>query len=185
MVPDTLPVGTTLGRIAAARPWLAALPTLIVQVRERFGVRLGPPWHAGSCSWVAPAELSDGTPAVVKIGWPHREMYGEPVALRHWAGRGAVELLAHDPDRHALLLQRGMPGTALGAMHTPAGQRLRPAGVLRERLALLAGELDLPPERIVAWGLARRVESALWSAAHGDVPGGAADLARARILAGL
>ncbi|WP_341273984.1 hypothetical protein [Krasilnikovia cinnamomea] len=98
MVPDDLPVVTTLGRIAAARPWLAALPALIAEVRERFGVRLGPPWHAGSCSWVAPAELPDGTPAVVKIGWPHREMYGEPVALRRWAGRGAVHLLAHGPS---------------------------------------------------------------------------------------
>ncbi|WP_412747163.1 aminoglycoside phosphotransferase family protein [Krasilnikovia sp. MM14-A1004] len=308
MVPDTLPVLTTLGRIPAAQPWLAALPTLITQVREHFRVRVGPPWHAGSCSWVAPAELPDGTPAVVKIGWPHREMYGEPVALRHWAGRDAVRLLAHDPDRHALLLQRCVPGTALGALPAPAAQRLRigaavlrglwsvpvptatdpalepladvaaewadlaqarmdrlrpgfdpglvaegvdllrtlpgsagrtvllhgdanpgnvlahhaagplawraidpkpmvgdpaydpwplleqiddpfdredPAPALRERVALLADELALPADRIVAWGLARRVESALWSVAHGDASGGDVDFTRARILAAL
>jgi streptomycin 6-kinase len=115
LLPPGLPVLTTLGRVPEAQPWLAALPDLITEVAARWRLTLSPPLAGGSCSWVAPATLPDGTTAIVKIGWPHREMAGEPVALRHWAGRGAVRLLATDPDRHALLLQRCDPGTELGA----------------------------------------------------------------------
>jgi len=132
LVPPTLPVVQELGRIAAARPWLADLPALIEQVRDEFGLRLSPPLHGGSCSWVAPAELPDGTPVIVKIGWPHREMRGEPAALRQWAGRGAVRLLAESPTRHALILERCEPGQPLSAATTGAVDRLRAGcGVLR------------------------------------------------------
>ncbi|MDG4829151.1 aminoglycoside phosphotransferase family protein [Solwaraspora sp. WMMD1047] len=124
-VPATLPVVANLRRLPAARSWLDELPELIEQVRRAYRLRLSPPLHGGSCSWVAPAELPDGTPAIVKIGWPHPEMYGEPVALRLWNGRGAVRLLAHDPDRHALLLQRCQPGTELATDPAPADDRLR------------------------------------------------------------
>jgi streptomycin 6-kinase len=37
----------------------------------------------------------------------------EAEALRFWDGRGAVQLLAHDPDHRALLLERCRPGTQL------------------------------------------------------------------------
>ena len=37
-----------------------------------------------------------------------------------------------------------------------------PAAVLRERVGLLAGVLDLDADRVAAWGLARCTESALW-----------------------
>src|SRR3954471_16759344 len=110
----SLPVVEHLGHVPSAGPWLAELPQLIEQVREVFGLRLSAPLHGGSCSWVAPAELPDGTPVILKIGWPHREMYGEPTALRLWEGRGAVRLLAHDPGRHALVLERCEPGEQLG-----------------------------------------------------------------------
>ena len=120
--------------MAEARPWLAALPTLIEQVRDAFGLRLSAPLYGGSCSWVAPAELPDGTRAIVKIGWPHREMYGEPAALRLWAGHGAVRLLAHDPARHALLLERCEPGEELARSAAPAEDRLRIGCAVLRRL---------------------------------------------------
>jgi streptomycin 6-kinase len=133
LVPSTLPVATTLGKIDGAGAWLSALPSLIEEVRAEFGLALSSPLHGGSCSWVAPAELPDGTPAILKIGWPHREMYGEPTALRAWDGHGAVRLLAHDPARHALLLQRCQPGDELAASGAPAEDRLRiGCGVLRQ-----------------------------------------------------
>jgi streptomycin 6-kinase len=317
LVPGSLPVVRELGRTAAARPWLAALPGLIEEVRDAYGLRLSAPLHGGSCSWVAPAELPDGTRAVLKIGWPHREMLAEPTALRRWDGRGAVRLLAHDPHRHALLLERCDPGTPLSAAPGPAEARLRtgcavlrrlwsapapppaavtptgagagtadgeaaierlrdvtaewaglveerlarlrtgydrglvaegarllrelpasagrdvvlhgdanpgnllaadggrwlaidpkpmtgdpaydpwpllaqvgdpfagpaPLPVLRSRVALLADELALDPDRMIGWAIARAVEAALWTAEHDDVPGGAALLDAARLLA--
>jgi streptomycin 6-kinase len=52
-----------------------------------------------------------------------------------------------------------------------------PAGVLRSRLELMTDELGVGTDRIIGWAIARRVETALWAAGHGDVPGGA-DLMR-------
>jgi streptomycin 6-kinase len=55
----------------------------------------------------------DGQEAVLKIQEPHRESEHEAAALELWAGDGAVRLLAHDEERHALLLERCVPGTPL------------------------------------------------------------------------
>jgi streptomycin 6-kinase len=52
---------------------------------------------------------------VLKIQWPHHESEHEAAALELWNGDGAVRLLAHDPSRHALLLERCKPGTYLHA----------------------------------------------------------------------
>jgi streptomycin 6-kinase len=295
LVPASLPVVTELGRIPAARPWLDSLPSLIESVRDEFDLRLEPPLHGGSCSWVAPARLPDGTSVIVKIGWPHREMLTEPAALRLWDGRGSVRLLLDDPARHALVLERCDPGEPLASSSLPAPERLRigcsvlrrlwqaapadsfellgtvtaewadlteerlarlrpgydpglvahgvrllrslpssagsrvllhgdfnpgnvlsdgdgwlaidpkpmvgdpaydpwplleqvddpflhPPHVLRDRIRLLAEELDLDAQRIVDWSIARRVETALWAAHHDDVAGGAHVMSEARAL---
>jgi streptomycin 6-kinase len=58
---------------------------------------------------VAPA----GVDAVLKVQRPHRESEHEAAALELWDGDGAVRLLAHDPEEHALLLERCVPGTPL------------------------------------------------------------------------
>ena len=55
----------------------------------------------------------DGTEAVLKIQKPHRESEHEADALELWDGEGAIRLLDHDPDAHALLLERCVPGTPL------------------------------------------------------------------------
>ena len=49
MVPADLPVMTHWAREQAARSWLAELPSLVVQVRDGFGLRLAPPLRGGSC----------------------------------------------------------------------------------------------------------------------------------------
>jgi streptomycin 6-kinase len=62
---------------------------------------------------VAPAVTADGVEAVLKIQKPHRESEHEAAALEVWDGDGAVRLLAHDPERHALLIERCVPGRPL------------------------------------------------------------------------
>lgn len=54
-----------------------------------------------------------GADAVLKIQTPHRESEHEADALAVWNGEGAVRLLEHDPDEHALLIERCVPGTPL------------------------------------------------------------------------
>ena len=59
-----------------------------------------------------------------------------------------------------------------------------PAGVLRSRVRVVAGDLD--PARIGAWGLARCTESALWVWDElGDEPGARRTLAQAAVWARL
>ncbi len=52
---------------------------------------------------------------MLKVGFPHRESEHEGDALERWGGDGAVRLLARDRERHALLLERCLPGTHLSA----------------------------------------------------------------------
>ena len=52
---------------------------------------------------------------VLKVQAPHRESEHEAAALELWNGEGAVQLLAHDPEQHALLLERCVPGTPLAS----------------------------------------------------------------------
>ena len=52
---------------------------------------------------------------MLKIQTPHRESEHEAAALELWDGNGAVRLFAHDPEQHALLLERCVPGKPLAA----------------------------------------------------------------------
>ena len=52
---------------------------------------------------------------MLKVQTPHRESEHEAAALELWDGNGAVRLLAHDPEQHALLLERCVPGKPLAA----------------------------------------------------------------------
>ena len=124
LLPPGLPLFDEMRRDDSQRSWLAALPDLIGTLRERWSLRFGAPFHGGTCSWVAPAWLPDGTPAVLKITWPHREASGEAEALRTWDGAGAVRLLRHDPENYALLIERCDPGTELGKHSAPDEDRL-------------------------------------------------------------
>ncbi len=166
LFPSSLPVMTTVRGTASGREWLGELPSLVDELSSRWELRLAAPYHGGSCSWVAAAQRRDGSRAVLKVTWPHREARPEGEVLRLWAGRGSVLVHEHDEQRYALLLERCDPGTELGsAGHIPAEERLvLGAEVLRElwasgqgapaadsrieRLSDVAGEwADLADER--------------------------------------
>jgi len=53
---------------------------------------------------------------VLKVQRPHRESEHEAAALELWDGDGAVRLLRHDAEAHALVLERCVPGTPLSAV---------------------------------------------------------------------
>ncbi|HEY6836947.1 MAG TPA: aminoglycoside phosphotransferase family protein [Gaiellaceae bacterium] len=79
------------------------------------------PFEPGAASELVQAVVTaDGEDAVLKIQDPHRESEHEAAALELWAGEGAIRLLAHDPEEHALLLERCFPGTPLSERTTEA-----------------------------------------------------------------
>jgi streptomycin 6-kinase len=103
---------------------------------------------------------SRGEEVVLKLQDPHRESEYEADALRLWDGDGAVRLLDHEPEEHALLLERCVPGTPLSAagaeaaldvfvellprLWKPAGP---PFGTLADEAAWWAGSLEDTWER--------------------------------------
>jgi streptomycin 6-kinase len=87
----------------------------------RWDLRAGEPYVPGAAGYVVRVERNDGTPAVLKVFWPHREAEQEADALERWDGDGAVRLLARDDERSALLLECCEPGSFLSTHDDPVG----------------------------------------------------------------
>lgn len=109
LVPDGL-VAQVAGRPADTGPdgdaWLAALPGLLDELLAEMTLTPDGPAMHGHCAVVVPVRRRRGDPAVLKVTWPHAEASTEHLALRAWGGRGAVRLLAAEPARYAMLLER-------------------------------------------------------------------------------
>ena len=96
--------------------WLEhGLPQTIVEVEKAWDVRCGRPYDNLSYHFVAPCEFSDGSEAVIKIGFPEPDspMPNEAAVLTAYAGRGAVNVLRHGTTRFATLLEKIDPGKSL------------------------------------------------------------------------
>lgn len=111
--------------------WLERLPGLVAECAEEWALKLGSPFEDAHISLVVDVFLPDGTPAVLKLNFPSAESEHEADALSHWAGEGAVRLLAHDAERRALLVERCEPGTQLWAVEDEAEANMIAAEVLR------------------------------------------------------
>jgi streptomycin 6-kinase len=112
-------VGDELAQIAK---WRANVAELVTDCCERWDLRrAGEPYTPGAAGYVTRVERADGTPAVLKIFWPHREAEQEADALERWDGDGAVRLLARDDERSALLLECCEPGSFLSTHDDPLG----------------------------------------------------------------
>lgn len=95
--------------------WLRHLPRLVETLVGEWELRPDGAVRWGRCALVVPVVTATG-PAALKVGWPHDEARHEHLALRHWAGRGAVRLIRADPARFALLLERLDPDRDLHGM---------------------------------------------------------------------
>lgn len=140
----------------AGRTWIASLPATVVQMCERWDLVVdGAPMH-GELSLVIPVSR-EGDRLVLKVAWLDETTAHEALALAVWDGRGAVKLLASDPELGALLLERveshrSLRDVPLEEAVIVAGQLLRrlavPAPVGPPTLAAMAGEMrESLPER--------------------------------------
>ena len=96
--------------------WLEGLPSIVAECAAYWSLEIGEPFTGGNVSLVVRARQAEGTPAVLKINFPEPESEHEADALRLWDGVGAARLLAHDPERRALLVEACEPGTTLWDM---------------------------------------------------------------------
>jgi streptomycin 6-kinase len=114
--------------------WLRTLPDRLAELASRWSLTLGPHFPELSFNFVCSATGADGTPCVLKVSRHLGETGNEIAALHLWDGDGAARLLAADPDRGALLLERLDPGTMLTdeAETDDDAATLIAAGVLRQ-----------------------------------------------------
>ena len=105
-LPPLPPTLTAANREPGWAPWLDGLATLGREMLADWDLTPTGPIAHGRCAVVVPVLTATGDPAVLKLAWPHEEARHEHLALRDWAGDGAVRLLRADPSRWTLLLER-------------------------------------------------------------------------------
>jgi len=148
------------------------LPKLAAGLLEEWQLTADGDALHGYCALVLPVRTAGGRPAVLKIVAPDDESEHEHLALQHWHGRGAVELLRADPHRCALLLERLHREDLTGLwdveacevvadlytrLHVPAPPQLRPLTMYVERWGTDLAELPRKapvPRRLVEQALA-------------------------------
>lgn len=95
--------------------WCANLPQHLAALSTLWQVDIGAPFSL-SYNYVCHAtRRHDGLPVVIKTCPERNEFFSELQMLQHYAGRGAVTLLAADKARYAMLLAYVTPGTTLHA----------------------------------------------------------------------
>ena len=96
--------------------WLQRIPEIIAACETKWSLRVFPPFPL-TYNYVAPCLCSDGTLAVLKIGFPRdREFQTEGEALAVFQGNGIEKLLQADKDHAVLLLERVIPGVPLSTL---------------------------------------------------------------------
>lgn len=102
---------------AAGRRWLDALPTVVAELCEQWGVDVGATCAGGTAGYVAEATDRAGRACVLKVAMPldideERTFARSVLAHRLADGLGCAELWEVDEGRHALLLERLGPNLA-------------------------------------------------------------------------
>ena len=153
-------------------PGTPELSTLVVGLLDEWDLTADGAAVEGAATLVVPVRTSTGRPAALKVGATHADGEHEHLALQHWHGRGAVQLLRADPHRRVLLLERLHAEEDLTGLwdleacevvaglyrdlHVPAPPQLRTLTSYVERWA--AGLAELPrqaplPRRLVEQAL--------------------------------
>ncbi|MFC9930882.1 aminoglycoside phosphotransferase family protein [Streptomyces sp. NPDC127190] len=149
-VPETFARSTVAREGAAGAAWIAELPEILEELLAGWGcVPDGGVLHGG-VGVVVPVRRRDGSPAVVKVSFPHPGNVHEPDAFAVWGGRGAVLLYERDDDRFAMLLERARTTTLADA--EDGDELVTVAGRIGHRLAVPAPPgLPRLRERADAW----------------------------------
>jgi streptomycin 6-kinase len=143
--------------------WVDALPGLVDGLLEDWQLTTDGWMMHGYVALVVPVRTTSNRPTVLKVSFPDEESEHEHLALQHWHGRGAVQLLKADPHRSAMLLERLHPerltevwdleaceivAGLYAQLHVPAIPQLRPLTAYVDRwaddLATLPRSAPLP-----------------------------------------
>lgn len=113
--------------------WLSRLPQIIRDSAEKWQLSVEGPVENLSYNYIVRATQRDGTPVILKIGFPARELFTEIETLDLFQGKGMVKMLAVDKEKGAFLLERILPGNDLSTLKND-DEATRIIGGLIERL---------------------------------------------------
>src|SRR5262245_15397208 len=130
MIPERLAANARDVHGARGEEWLAALPMLLAECARRWTLAIDAPFADLTYNYVAPATRG-AAGVVLNVGVPHPELWCGIAALGAFRGESAVRLLAFDPERGALLLERLEPGAPLSTLADDAESTAIAARLMR------------------------------------------------------
>jgi streptomycin 6-kinase len=123
--------------------WGAEAPGIVARMLTRWELSAGEVFVGGIAASVLSVRSADGTPAVLKVGYPHVEAIWEAVGLDAFPRDSAPAVLRQDSWTWAMLLEPISPGTPLSRIELDPREALRIGGALHARLAA-----SVVPDRI-------------------------------------
>ena len=115
--------------------WDATAAELVGTMLDRWHLTAGAAYVGGEVASVLQVITADGTPAVLKVGYPHFEGVWEAVGLECWGHELAPAVLRQDPWTWSLLLEQLEPGVQLTKAAMPVDTALRVAAELYRELS--------------------------------------------------
>jgi streptomycin 6-kinase len=106
-IPATFARGIVEREGDAAVPWVESLPGLVDELLARWRCTPTARVRYGGVGIILAVRRHDGSPAVVKVSFPHPGNVYEPHAFAVWDGRGAVRLYERDDAHFAMLVEAG------------------------------------------------------------------------------
>ncbi|MBO9597861.1 MAG: phosphotransferase [Cohnella sp.] len=110
--------------------WLDGFDELVRYCEAEWKLRVVHPYDL-TFNYVAAVKLDDGTEGALKLCVPHKESRSEEQALRLYDGRGAVRVIASEPDRGILLMESVKPGYTLHTVQDDTEAMLAAAQVMK------------------------------------------------------
>lgn len=102
-----------LGRGEEGKQWIKSLPAIIRKLEQSWQITIEDAFPNCYCNFVAPAVTQEGTPTVVKIGFPDIEFLREVAYLEYLNNEFVPKIIKVDKQAHAILLERLDPATTL------------------------------------------------------------------------
>jgi len=127
--------------------WDASAAEIVGTMLDRWHLTAGEAYVGGEAASVLRVTTRDGTPAVLKVGFPHVEGVAEALGLESWGPALSPRVLRQDPWTWSLLLDHVEPGIPLSTAGVDAAAALDIAAGLFSRLtacAIPAGVPTLP-----------------------------------------
>ncbi len=97
--------------------WIASLPHIIDELANHWKLSHITPVDNMTFNYVAKSVTNTNVPVVLKISCDDKSLSDEIQALKYFDGSGSIQLIAHNEEYHALLLQQAVPGITLKSLY--------------------------------------------------------------------